>query len=88
MNNQEFRKKEWANLKEKYGIKAGTQLTEKLKGHALWDYMCEFAERYRKQYQEPRHKRELKCPQCDFETEKENLRGLEKHITARHTTNA
>jgi hypothetical protein len=42
---------------------------EAIKGHALFDYMCEFAERYRKEYPEPRHKRELKCQWCDLETE-------------------
>lgn len=82
----EFLKDEAKRLKEKYGITAGTKLTENLKGHALLDYMCEFAERYRKAYPEVRHKRELKCSFCEFETENQNEKGMEKHIKVRHNT--
>jgi hypothetical protein len=80
----DFIKTETKRLKLKYGIKLSTQLTENCKGHQLFDYMMEFAERYRKFYPEVRHKRELKCQWCDFETEKQNIKGLDKHMQVRH----
>lgn len=83
MTFHEFKRSEAKRLKEKYSIGLGTKITDKLYGYNLFDYMCEFSERYRKVFPEVRHKKELKCNECDFETEKENVKGMEKH-TATH----
>lgn len=50
----------------------------------IFNHMIWFAERYKKQIPMPRMLKELKCEKCDFETEKENIAGMKKHISARH----
>lgn len=79
-----FRKEEYKRLNEKYGIKGKTKLTDELSGYNLLDYMMDFAERYRVSFPKPRKIKELKCPYCFFETEKENQKGLERHIYIKH----
>lgn len=85
MNFREFQTQERKRMYEKYGFKGSTKLTPNLSGYNLFDYMVEYAERYKKLFPEVRHKRELKCPFCNFETEKQNIKGMEKHQKVRHS---
>lgn len=82
---KEFLSKEMKRLKDYTGISQKGNATKDLPPlFALFNYMTSFAERYKKIIPQDRHPRELKCKYCDFETEKQNEKGLAKHVATRH----
>lgn len=87
MNNKKtnFFKEEKQKLKEKYGFKnKGIPIEGSPRLYQLFDYMCDFAERYREAFPITRKPKELKCTYCDFETEKVNEKGLGRHMEVKH----